>query len=379
MDSKTGTPRGGASDLPAPSPKRYTRKPDDAIDLPPHLTKMLDVLLMLRKSMGEPSFITHTYVEIAQVYGCCRGHAQRLVAELCQRYPDISIEPTSRNSRRIHFGFTLAGIQPDPFEISDHPSTRAKQRRRSQCSAGRATEMQFTFMNINTGGGAPGATLSIAPGATPILLRVLENTNTTLPNGSSAPQADRTSTQSAEPTPTSPNPNPAQTHASSTADREAELARHWDRLAPAERDAIDAQVLAARPAARRFANMRRQLCLGALEVANPDLYPAVVDTPAVRAPVSPPVASTVEQIRRLADPGGAEAVDAVVGRVVAELGDYHSVSFHRTLLADVASGSLPAAEVAKIFARSKQQQEPRRAFGRGIKGLRSLIAPPLPR
>ena len=334
--------------------------PDDAASLPPHLSKSLEILLRLRRQEGDAVGISPSNSTIASLYGCCPGHVKRLLADLVVAYPGVTIEKASRNVRVIRFDFH---ISPPHGMASVHPSGNIGAPPKAMVARKRSTQSVHKCEL----GGAPGAPPSEAP-----VLYSLNTTNTTLRNGLELPQIQEQAfapVHNATPPPIESKPAEIETAEA----RDARLKAHLESLPAAERKALEDAVIKRSPSLRGRVAILAALVLAELDQSHPDLYP-----PLAPASIAQPRAavesamSTVEKIQRLASPTGPEAVDAVVKAVVHDLGDFHSVAWHRQLWTSAAAGTYDANTLAKLFTTAKRAAMPARNFGKAVKGLKDL-------
>ena len=78
-----------------------------------------------------------------------------------------------------------------------------------------------------------------------------------------------------------------------------------------------------------------------------------VPTAVMRAAASNPHIETVDRLRRLADPCGRESVEAVAAQVARQLGDEHSIAYHRSICERIANGSLPLKTVISAYRQAR--------------------------
>jgi pyruvate/2-oxoglutarate dehydrogenase complex dihydrolipoamide acyltransferase (E2) component len=105
---------------------------------------------------------------------------------------------------------------------------------------------------------------------------------------------------------------------------------------------------------RLFEIMERLARIGAQVDAEQAQKPA----PAAQVvrPASPPPSphvETVDRLRRLASPCGAEAVEAAAEQVAHFLGDEHSIAYHRSVCERVRRGEIPANVVISAFRKAQ--------------------------
>jgi hypothetical protein len=347
--------------------KPFFRQPMDTRFLPKHLSKFLDILLGLRREEGDVSAIAPSYNLLAELYGCCRGHAIRLLDELAEAYPDISIEKPSATFRVIRFNFDLAGADgaSEPSGGKGQSYTPSRARRDHASRARRAQQAELPLVDELASMVAPGAPKLVAPGATSILSKNLEFENTTLRNGLESTNANATDVEPAT------QAGPRETED----ERQARLDAHLESLPIRERADIDSAARQANPAGARFPAFFRSACHKVLTDRYPDRYPPLVSTTPAPPPDRPATpASTAELIRRLADPCGPEAVREVVSRVIDELDDAHSADFHFGLFTAATGNKGDLDRLARMFTTSKTQTERPKGkhFGMSVSGARKM-------
>jgi len=346
---------GADGERPHQPEKAFFLSPEDSVDLPRHLGRLLDILLIFRRGAGQAVTIDPTTSQIAARYGCTNAHMRRLLGQLRAQYDGLTYEYPTRTHRVIRFVYKLKGDRGLGRETVD-PSPR-----KAGCSAERDKPcIAPRYNRPNRDGGpkstidASGATGSDASGATSLLLREFEQRNTTL--------TERVLDLPEAPDPVVEPSPPAGPRPETQPERNARLATAWAALASDEQASIEAEVRKANPSSARFPSWIQRLNLAAIERADPALYPPIVERPKPPPPVAPKKWSTAEAFRMLTASTPPDQVNALIRAWSREFNDVWSTDFHRKIVHKVQAGILPAEDLALGYVWAATQPCPRKAF-----------------
>jgi hypothetical protein len=285
--------------------------------------------------------VEKTNVQIGKLVGrhpsTIRSHLAKIEAAGLIRREELDVYGCLR---RIHFAYKHPGVRRGALQRAPSPHKNARD-------------------PLTKSSGIPPRNRAGSPheSARPILIERLEEENSTL-------------TATGLSTPETPEPDGLPSPVESEADRQTRIASDFASLPASERESIEKQVRADSPSIGRFKRMLEPLLLAAFEKAHPDRYPKV-EAPA-KPPPRPSAAgqgTITEQILRLSDPAGPEAVHALAVKLATKLEDPHSVAMHELVLNGVASGLADAEYVACVYrmAREQTKERPRVYAGKTLK------------